>query len=111
MKSGAEYVAQAALANGQWGGRADFLMKTDQPSELGNWSYEVADTKLAQNTRAGTDILRNERKWRHLDGCQFKTILHASVPPVKCGKHGVKQVNVPWAEKMLTAVKKCGAWR
>ena len=39
------------------------------------------------------------RKWRHLDSCQYKTILHASVPRVKCPEHGVKQVNVPWAEK------------
>lgn len=41
----------------------------------------------------------SERKWRHLDSCQYKTILHASVPRVNCPEHGVKQVNVPWAEK------------
>lgn len=40
-----------------------------------------------------------ERQWRHLDSCQFKTILHASIPRVDCPTHGVKQVNVPWAEK------------
>ena len=40
-----------------------------------------------------------DRSWRHLDSCQFKTILHASVPRVKCPEHGVKQVDVPWAEK------------
>ena len=40
-----------------------------------------------------------ERQWRHLDSCQFKTILHASVPRVKCPEHGVKQAKVPWAEK------------
>lgn len=40
-----------------------------------------------------------ERQWRHLDSCQFKTILHASLPRVECPTHGVKQVNVPWAEK------------
>ncbi len=41
----------------------------------------------------------SERQWRHLDSCQFKTILHASVPRVKCPRHGVKQADVPWAEK------------
>ena len=41
----------------------------------------------------------DERGWRHLDSCQYKTILHASVPRVKCPEHGVKQVNAPWAEK------------
>lgn len=40
-----------------------------------------------------------ERQWRHLDSCRFKTILHARVPRVNCPEHGVKQVDVPWAEK------------
>ena len=40
-----------------------------------------------------------ERCWRHLDTMQFKTILHAKTPRVKCPKHGVKQVQLPWAEK------------
>ena len=39
-----------------------------------------------------------ERQWRHLDSCQFKTLLHASIPRVNCPEHGVKQVQVPWAE-------------
>ena len=30
------------------------------------------------------------RRWRHLDSCQFKTILETSVPRVKCPEHGVK---------------------
>ena len=40
-----------------------------------------------------------ERTWRHLDSCQFKTLLRASVPRVHCPEHGVRQVKVPWAEK------------
>jgi len=40
-----------------------------------------------------------ERRWRHLDSCQFKTILIARIPRVKCPTHGVKNANVPWAEK------------
>ncbi|MDY0281118.1 MAG: transposase, partial [Salinivirgaceae bacterium] len=39
-----------------------------------------------------------ERVWRHLDTCQFKTLLHARVPRVECPEHGVHQVLVPWAE-------------
>lgn len=39
------------------------------------------------------------RQWRHLDTMQFKTLLHAAVPRVKCPEHGVKQVSVPWSEK------------
>ncbi len=39
-----------------------------------------------------------ERTWRHLDTCQFKTFVHARVPRVHCPEHGVIQVLVPWAE-------------
>lgn len=38
------------------------------------------------------------RRWRHLDSCQFKTILTASVPVVECPEHGAQTVQVPWAE-------------
>src|SRR5258705_1993139 len=35
-----------------WYGRADFLMRVETPSELGDWSYEVVETKLARLTKA-----------------------------------------------------------
>jgi len=54
MKSGAGVIAQADLRNGRWRGRADILLKVDKPSDLGLWSYEVIDTKLASETRGGT---------------------------------------------------------
>ncbi|MEO5631918.1 MAG: ISL3 family transposase [Nitrospiraceae bacterium] len=38
-----------------------------------------------------------ERTWRHLDSCQFQTHLHARIPRVECGAHGVVQVTGPWA--------------
>jgi transposase len=38
------------------------------------------------------------RRWRHLDTCQFQTILEADVPRMSCPEHGVRQVRVPWAE-------------
>ena len=40
-----------------------------------------------------------KRRWRHLDSCNHKTIIEASVPRVKCSEHGVKQLPVIWAEK------------
>lgn len=40
-----------------------------------------------------------ERRWRHLDSCQFKTFLVARVPRVNCPVHGVKNAAVPWSEK------------
>ena len=41
---------------------------------------------------------KHQRKWRHLDTCQFKTILVAEVPRVRCPTHGVVTIKVPWAE-------------
>jgi transposase len=38
------------------------------------------------------------RRWRHLDSCQFQTIVTAEVPRVKCPEHGTQTVQVPWAE-------------
>lgn len=43
------------------------------------------------------DDYAEERTWRLLDSCQFQTYLHARIPRVVCGKHGVVQVLVPWA--------------
>jgi len=40
-----------------------------------------------------------ERRWRHLDTCQYQTILVARVPRVECAEHGVRQIAVPWAEE------------
>lgn len=39
-----------------------------------------------------------ERQWRHLDTCQYETILHAKPPRSECGEHGVKVIQLPWAE-------------
>lgn len=39
------------------------------------------------------------RRWRHLDTCQYRTVIEAEVPRVKCREHGVHQVKVPWAEE------------
>ena len=37
------------------------------------------------------------RRWRHLDTCQFQTILEADVPRASCPEHGVRQIRVPFA--------------
>jgi transposase len=39
-----------------------------------------------------------ERRWRHLDTMQYRTVLIAEVPRVRCGAHGVVQIAVPWAD-------------
>ncbi|HWE45772.1 MAG TPA: TM0106 family RecB-like putative nuclease [Caulobacteraceae bacterium] len=54
MKAGREVIVQAALASGRWSGRSDILERIDTPSGLGDWSYQVIDTKLARETKGGT---------------------------------------------------------
>ena len=54
MKAGIDVIYQAALSDDRWAGHADFLRKVPTPSHLGDWSYEVYDTKLARDTRAAT---------------------------------------------------------
>lgn len=41
---------------------------------------------------------QRERSWRHLDFWQYRTLVHAVVPRVRCPAHGVRQIAVPWAE-------------
>lgn len=54
MRGGVDVIYQATLADESWSGRADFLLKVQSPSDIGPWSYEVTDTKLARDTTAGT---------------------------------------------------------
>ena len=41
---------------------------------------------------------QGERKWRHLDTCQYQTILHARPPRTECAEHGVRVLKLRWAE-------------
>src|SRR5215207_6530604 len=54
MMRGDAVIAQAALQDGRWSGRADVLRRVETPSGLGGWSYEVTDTKLARETKGNT---------------------------------------------------------
>jgi len=40
-----------------------------------------------------------DKEWRHLNFFQHEAYLHARVPRVRCGEHGVIQVVVPWARE------------
>jgi len=51
MRTGADVIYQATFYDGQWGGQADFLLRTDRPGDLGDWSYDIADTKLARRLK------------------------------------------------------------
>jgi uncharacterized protein len=56
LRAGADIIVQARLEGDDLGGYADILRKVDEPSDLGDWSYEVQDTKLARETKGGTIV-------------------------------------------------------
>jgi len=51
LRNGAAVLDQAVFADDEWRGVADFLVRVEQPSALGSWSYEAWDTKLARHTK------------------------------------------------------------
>ncbi len=51
MHAGSKYIYQAVFVADRWHGIADFLERVDRPSALGNWAYQVLDTKLARHPR------------------------------------------------------------
>src|SRR6266481_2250014 len=54
MNRGADVIAQGALSDGEWFGRPDVLRRVEKACYRWKWSYEVADTKLARETKATT---------------------------------------------------------
>src|SRR5262245_37560443 len=51
MRDGVDVIYQGALRSGRWHGYSDFLLRVDTASELGDYSYEVADTKLTRTAQ------------------------------------------------------------
>jgi uncharacterized protein len=54
MAKGVDVIVQGVLADGHWLGRPDVMCRVPTKSVLGDWSYEISDTKLAKETKAGT---------------------------------------------------------
>ena len=53
MRGGADVIHGGVFVlDERWSGVADFLVRVEQPSSLGTWSYEAHDTKLARHARA-----------------------------------------------------------
>ena len=40
----------------------------------------------------------HDRRWRHLDALQFRTFLTTRPPRINCAKHGICNVDLPWAQ-------------
>jgi transposase len=58
------------------------------------WRCPECDASLATYDHV------EERTWRHLDTCHLMTLLHAKTPRVACPQHGVKRIQLPWAEPL-----------
>lgn len=54
MAKGIDVIVQVTLEDSKWSGTADVLLKVPGKSKFGDWSYEIQDTKLAQNTKTTT---------------------------------------------------------
>src|SRR5205085_11453040 len=52
MRGGVDIIYQGAFFDGRWRCHPDFLIRVDLPSKLGDYSYEVADAKLARRAKA-----------------------------------------------------------
>src|SRR5438093_7520408 len=57
MREGADVIYQGTLFDGRWLGYADFLLRVEGASGLGDHHYEVADTKLARRVK-GSALLQ-----------------------------------------------------
>jgi len=72
MRAGVDVIYQARLEHQMWQGWADFLIKADKPGKFGDWSYEVMDTKLSRETKAGAilQISLYSEILEQLQGCK-----------------------------------------
>src|SRR5205809_2575781 len=52
MKAGPHIIYQGTFFDGRWRCHPDFLIRVERPSKLGDYSYEVADAKLARKAKA-----------------------------------------------------------
>jgi uncharacterized protein len=78
IRGGADVVYQATFQEGVWRGRADFLIRVNRSSALGDFSYEVVETKLARAAKVRailqlcfysellSKIQRIEPQWMHV---------------------------------------------
>ena len=51
IQKGYDFIYHAYLVDENFRGEADFLIKCDTPSDLGDFSYEVYDTKITRNLK------------------------------------------------------------
>src|SRR2546430_1012258 len=69
MQAGVDIIYQGTFFDGRWRCHPDFLIRVERPSKLGDYSYEVADAKLARKAKAAA-VLQCCVYWEQLAGIQ-----------------------------------------
>ena len=67
------------------------------------------EVRCPQCGHAARQYDTRQRRWRHLDTCQYGTFLAAKVPRVRCPQHRVLHIEVPWAEDRARLTALCEA--
>lgn len=113
MIEGVDVIAQAVLEKDSFSGYADFLIKVPGPSELGDFHYEVWDTKLARRIKPGMvlQLCSYVDMLEVVQGCKARDIVVAlgngtreRVPLVHCFdyylavKNGFVNEQAAWSE-------------
>ncbi len=70
MRQGVDVIYQGVFFDGDWGGQPDFLVRVEEPSILGSWSYEIQDTKLARKLKVAAllQMAAYAERLEHLQG-------------------------------------------
>jgi transposase len=86
-----------------------------EPDEVEVWVVAEAGTPHACPDCAVVSAIHDhvERRWRHLDTCQFQTVLCARVPRVHCATHGGRTTRVrrPSRAQGLRCSSSASRWR
>jgi len=92
MRAGVEVIYQAAFFNGGHRGHADFLLRTEGPSDLGDFFYDVADTKLARKLKVAA-ILQMAEYGEHLRRLQGRPPVWLTVVSGDGAEHHFRYAN------------------
>ena len=117
MERGAFAILQAPLGSGDWRGAADVLRRVGRPSELGAWSYEAYDAKLARQTKPGAIVqlglysvwiaelqgLLPERMWIVAPGDPFREEQHRPRDILAYVRHVQRRFEIEVREDLAVA--------